>query len=78
MQEDDVLVLLKYTITQGCPRSIKEVSSVLQPHLTFREKLTIEDTLILKGTRIVTLSKKCESILKIIHQGHLGLNKCEL
>ena len=31
MQEDDVLALLKYTITQGLPSSIKKVPSELQP-----------------------------------------------
>ena len=42
MQEDDGLVLLKYTITQGWPRSIIEVPSELQNYWTFREELTIE------------------------------------
>ena len=23
-------------------------------------------------------SKKCEAVLKLIHEGHLGLNKCKL
>ena len=52
--------------------------SELQPYWTFREKLPIEDGLILKGTRIVIPNKKHESILKLIPECHLGLNKCEL
>ena len=78
LQEDDVLALLKHTITQGWPSSIKEVLSEFQPYWTFREELTIENGLILKGTRIMVPNKKCESILKPIHEGHLGLNKCKL
>ena len=78
MQDDDVLALLKPTITQGWPSSIKEVPSELQPYWTFREELTTEDGLILKSMRIVVPNKKCESILKLIHEGHLGLNKCKL
>ena len=78
MQEDDVLALLKQIITQGWLSNIKEVPSELQPYWTFREELTIEDGLILKGTRIVIPNKKCESIPKLIHEGHLGLNKCKL
>ena len=78
MQEDDVLVLLKQVITQEWPSNVKEVPSELQPYWTFREELTIEDGLILKGTRIVIPNKKCEAILKLIHEGHLGLNKCKL
>ena len=38
----------------------------------------IEDGLILKGTRIVILDEKREDILKQIHEGHLGLNKCQM
>ena len=37
-----------------------------------------EDGIILKGTRIVVPTKKCEAILKLIHEGHLELNKCKL
>ena len=78
MQEDDVLALLKHIITQGWPSNIKEVPSELQPYWTFREELTIEDGLILKGTRTVIGNKKHEAILKLIHECHLGLNKCKL
>ena len=38
----------------------------------------IEDGLILKGTRIVIPDEKGEEILKQIHEGHLGLNKCQM
>ena len=63
---------------QGWPSSIKQVPPVLQPYWTFREELTVEDGLILKGTRIVIPENKWEAILKVIHEGHLGLNKCKL
>ena len=78
MQEDDVLALLKQVITQGWPSNVREVPKELQPYWTFREELTIEDGLILKGTRIVIQSKKCEAVFKHIHEGHLGLNKCKV
>ena len=72
MQADDELALLKHTIMQGWPKSIKQVPPVLQPFWTFREELTVEDGLILKGTRIVIPTKQCKAILKLIHEGHLG------
>ena len=77
-QADDTLAILKYTIQQGWPSSIKELSSEIQPFWTFREELTIEDGIILKGTRIIIPSKKQNTILKLIHEGHLGLTKCKL
>ena len=77
-QADDTLAIFKYTIQQGWPSSIKEVPSEIQPFWTFHQELTIEDGLVLKGTRIVIPSKKRDDILKLIHEGHLGLTKCKL
>ena len=49
MQADNELALLKHTIMQGWPKSIKQGPPELQPFWTFREELTVEDGLILKG-----------------------------
>ena len=38
----------------------------------------VEDGIVLKGTHIVIPIKKSEAILKLIHEGHLSLNKCKL
>ena len=78
IQDDDKLAILKHTIQQGWPKTIKEVPSEIQSYWTFREELTIEDRLVLKGTRIIIPNKKREDILKLIHEGHLGLNKCKM
>ena len=77
-QQDDKLVLLKHTITQGWPNTIKEVPNSLQPYWTFHKELTVEDGLVLIGTRIVIPNKKHEAVLKLIHEAHLGLSKCKL
>ena len=74
-QEDDKLVLLKHTITKGWPNSIKEVPHELQAYWTFHEELTIEDGLVLKGTRIVIPKSKHKQILTMIHEVDLGLGK---
>ena len=78
MQDDDELALLKHTIMQGWPSTIKEVPNVSQPYWTFREELTIEIGLVLKGSRIFIPTKNCEAVLKLIHEGHPGLSKCKL
>ena len=77
-QAADTLVILKYTIQQGWPSSIKEVPSEIQPFWTFHEELTIEDGKALKGTKIVIPSRKQDDILKLIHEWHLGITKCKL
>ena len=44
----------------------------------FREELTVEDGIVLKGTQIVVPHKKHEATLKLTDKGHLGLGKCKL
>ena len=79
-QEDDELVLLKHTITQGWPSTIKEVPSALKSYWTFREELTIEDGIILKGTRVVIPAKigQDSSVGRAadLHVRHPGFNTC--
>ena len=77
-QEDDKLALLKHTIMHGWLSTIREVPSEIQPYWTFREELTIEYGIVLKGTQIVVSHKKHQSTLHLIHKGHLGLGKCKL
>ena len=38
----------------------------------------MEDGIVLKGTWIVIPHKKCQAILHLIHEGHLGLGKHKL
>ena len=77
-QKVDELALLKHMVMLGWPSSIKQVPKVLQSYWTFREEIAVEDGLILKVNRIVILVKQCEVVLKLIHEGHLGLSKCKL
>ena len=49
-QEDDVLALLKHTIMYGWPSTMREVPNEIQPYWTFREELTNEDGIVLRGT----------------------------
>ena len=62
----------------GWPSTIREVPSEIQPYWTFREDLRVEDSLVLKGTHIVIPHKKHQATINLIHEGHLGLNKCKL
>ena len=50
----------------------------LHDYWNFREELTIEDHLVLKGDRIVIPPTLRPEVLNIIHQGHLGQEKCLL
>ena len=60
------------------PSTIREVPIEIQPYWTFREELTVEDGIVLKGTCIVIPHKKQQAMLNLVHEDHLGLNKCKL
>ena len=45
-----------------------EVPSEIQAYWIFREELTVEDGIILKGTHIVVPHKKCKTILTVIQR----------
>ena len=47
--KDDTLALLKHTIQHGWPQTIAELPPELHPYWTFRDEITIEDGLLLKG-----------------------------
>ena len=76
--QDDELALHKHTIMTGWPSTIREVPSEIQPYLIFWEELTVEDGIVFKGTHIVFTRKKYQAMLNLIHEGYLGLNKCNL
>ena len=65
-QGDDELALFKHTITSGWPSTIKEVPSEIQPYWIFREELTVEDGIVLKGTHTVIPHKKHQVTLNLI------------
>ena len=77
-QADNNLTILKHIIQHRWPRTVKEVPQEIQKYWTFREELTIKDGLILKGMQIVIPEKMRKDILKQIHEGHLGFNKCQM
>ena len=75
-KQDETLVLLKEIVTQGWPEKIKDLPPELLPYWTFREAITVADGLLLKGNRIIIPNNDRPQILKQIHEGHLGIQKC--
>ena len=78
--QDIVLSHLKDVIHQGWPEYPNECPANLRKFWNFREDLSVENNLILKGHRLLIPSnlRTQNEILQIIHQGHLGAEKCNL
>ena len=74
--KDDTLILLKHTVQHGWPQTITELPPELHPYWTFREEISTEDGILLKGERIIIPAVDQPDILQQLHHGHLGLQKC--
>ena len=63
--------LLKEVVFGGWQQRREEWRKSLHDYWNFREELTIQDGLVLKGDRIVIPPTLGPEVLNIIHQGHL-------
>ncbi|XP_048583419.1 uncharacterized protein K02A2.6-like [Nematostella vectensis] len=72
---DPTLSQLRDTICKGWPESREKCPSMLYDYWNFREELTIEDGLVLKGEKIVIPPTLRPEILDTLHKGHLAQEK---
>ena len=69
-EKDGVLQCVISCITDGenkCPN----------PYVTFVDELSVVDGVLLKGQRVVVPDSMKTQMLTLIHEGHLGIEKCK-
>ena len=76
--KDPELSALKEVVYNGWPTTLRELPSLIRPYWTFREELSIEDSLIFKGHRIVVPQALQGEILSKLHTSHQGIEKTKL
>ena len=77
IKEDPLLRSLAETIITGWPEDIKDLPNALQPYHAHQDILTVEDGLILWGEALIIPPLEREKVLKSIHEGHMGISKCQ-
>ena len=77
IKEDPLLRSLAETIITGWPEDIKDLPNALRPYHAHRDILTVEDGLILRGEALIIPPLEREKVLKSIHEGHMGISKCQ-
>ncbi len=77
-EKDVVLCHLKDMVHDGWPNVRSESPPDLNEYWTFREDISVENGIVLKGHRIIIPKTLRQQMLNIIHQGHLGTEKCLL
>ena len=74
--KDQTLGLLKNVISLGWPLSKNDVDPQIRHYFPFRDELTIEDGIILRGERFVVPQSLVPEMKAKIHTGHMGINSC--
>ena len=78
INRDPALNALKETIYNGWPESQQELPTALRDFWSYRDELSLEDGIILKGERIYIPEELRSRILTNLHTGHLGITKTQL
>ncbi len=76
--KDSTLCTLRDTIIKGWPPRIKDLPRDLQPYWSFRDEMSVEDGIILKGERVVIPAAVQAYTLEKLHEGHQGTVKTRL
>ena len=76
--KDPTLTLLRCYIHMGWPNDHRMLPQELHTFWNYREALSMENGLIIKGARLLIPSTLRKKVLEQIHDGHLGIEKCML
>lgn len=77
IQQDRELLTLKRTILNGFPEKMKDSPEEIRQYWPFRDELTIEDGLVVKGEQLVIPQTLRAGYLEKVHKGHLGITSCQ-
>ena len=63
-------------ISKGWPRKRSNFAPNLQPYWNYRDELTIEDGIVMKGQKIIIPTLLKQQFIDKIHAGHTGIGSC--
>ncbi|XP_042338488.1 uncharacterized protein K02A2.6-like, partial [Plectropomus leopardus] len=69
---DPTLQMLSSTIKHGWPNRLHSLQTAVRPYFPFRDELTIEDDIVMKGQRTVVPQSLQKMYVSMLHRGHPG------
>ena len=78
MKKQGKILLLMHYINVGWPCECRRLPQELHPYWNFWEDLSVKDGLVTKGSSLLIPSTLRQKVLKQIHEGHQGMEKCML
>ena len=76
-QRDPILGTVYQLVQQGWPHQRRHVPRLARRYWDFRDELSTDDGLLLKGPRLVIPGELHEEYLQRLHEGHLSSNKVQ-
>ena len=76
--KDHTLQLLSRQVMQSWPDNVKKVDSAVKPYWSLKYVISVEDGLVLLGSRLIVPESLRGNILQQIHEGYLDIEKCKL
>ena len=77
-ETDTILRDLQEVIIRGWPKTRTDIPIILRPFWCYRDELSVEDGVILKGERVVIPQSMQADVIQRIHAGHQGIEKCKM
>ena len=75
--KDETLQTIRNYTQQGWPHKGK-INFYVKPYFSYKDEIWFHDGILFKGQRIIVPSSLRTEILKIIHTGHFGIEKCRI
>ena len=75
-ETDENTNALKNLTTKGWPAHKEQVPNNLRPYFCYRDELTVQDGIIIRGDRLVIPYAMRSEMKKKLHAGHTGINSC--
>ena len=69
---------LRSLITSGFPGTKGELSATMRPYWSARDKLAVDDDLIVYGPRLVIPHSLRSEVLRTLHDSHQGINRTKM
>ena len=76
--KDQEILMLRSIITGGWPENQRDVPKEMRKFWPYRDELSVEGPLVMKGTRVFIPPSMKKEIIVRLHGAHQGVEKCML
>ena len=77
MQRDPILAMVYQLTQQGWPHQRRHIPHLARRYWDFRDELSTDDGMLLKGPRLIIPGELQEEYLSHLHEGHLSASKVQ-